>query len=166
MLPEFAETVKDLLAALPPEKWGNIKVGTDTNEVALELGLDPEQLIQATKRTIFIMPIVLGYALKDSGQRGKKILQVITKPLISSALVIPFTTFKSGDVGNWEEISDVLILREKLEFNIMGLVISSVKFSGSYTVEEIEPEPPQEIELNGRKFLGITDYTYEVVSCV
>ena len=165
MLTELVESMQTKLLALPPEKWGVLKVGTDTDEIPIEIGLDPDQISKATKRVIFLMPIVRQYNLRDSQQRGRTVKQVISTLVVSSAMVIPFSTMKIGDVGEWDEIQNIMNLRERLESNIMTTDFKITEFNYGYSLADVEAEPPQEIELNQRNFLAVTDYTFEIVSC-
>ena len=162
-----AENIKDKLLLLPPGKWGSIKPGINNEEIPIELGLDPDLIVQAKKRIVFIMPITLGYSIQDSiAGRGRVKRSVVSTILISSAIVIPFQSFQIGDVCNWDEVRAIFKLRQCLENNIMALDLKDVNFNIEYSFLDCEPEPPQEVELNQRNFLAITDYTLQTVKCV
>lgn len=168
LLANCCENIRTQLLALPPEKWGSIKPGTQSEEqIPIELGLDPDLIIKHTKRVIFIMPIVLGYSIQDSAAgRGRIKRSVLSTILVSSAILIPFRTFTIGDVCNWDEVRAVIKLRERLENNIMALDLKDANFNIEYSLLECEPEPAQEIELNQRNYLAVTDFTFQLNKCV
>ena len=168
ILTNCTENIKDMLLLLPPEKWGSIIPGTETEEqIPIELGLDPDLIIKATKRVIFIMPIVLNYQIQDSASgRGRIKRSVLSTALISTAIVIPFRTFMLGDVCDWDEVRAVIALRQSLENNIMALDLKDANFNIEYSLLDCEPEPAQEIELNQRNYLAVTDFTFQLNKCV
>ena len=167
MLAELAESIQLTLLNLPPEKWGTLKVANDNpDKIPIELCLDPDQIIHASKRVIFILPILLKPILKDSGARTRGRKQVLYELLIASVLIVPFSTFRKGDVAEWDEVKDVLNLRESLEANIMGTDFKNSTFNLGYSLLDCEPSEPVEIELNSRNFVANTDYTFEIAKCV
>lgn len=166
LLAELCESIQLTLLGLSPENWGTLKVGSDPDQIPIELCLDPDQIVNSTKRTIFILPVLLRPIVKDSGGRGRGKKQVLYELLVASVLVIPFSTFRKGDVAEWDEVKTVLNLREELESHIMGTDFKNSTFNVGYTLLNCEPEEAVEIELNSRNFVANTDYTFEITRCV
>jgi hypothetical protein len=163
MLAELAETIKDYLISLAPEKWGTIKPNTvigNTIDFPIVNTLDPDEIIKCKTRKIFIMPVVPKYDVEQStGQRSGQPIFHLTKKLVVSAIVVtPFTEIAEGDVSSWAEIKKVLELREKVEMNI-------IKRNFGYTLMNVEPEEPVDIKLNERIFLCVTDFEFQTIQC-
>jgi hypothetical protein len=158
MLVDLAEAIKNHLVALPPEKWGDIKPGP---KFPIKNTLDPDEVIKCRTKKIFIMPLRPQYDI--SGSKGGRALQPISTIkqdyIISSVIVTPFESVAEGDVSSWDEIKDVLKLREHLEKNIIRGVFPK------YVLTSVETEEPVDIKLNERIFLCVTDYIYESNSC-
>ena len=168
ILTNICENVKTMLLSLPPEKWGTIVPGNDIEgKIDIQLGLDPDEIVKATKRTLFIMPVILNYMIQDSASsRGRTKTSVLTTALISTAIVIPFKSFMRGDVCNWDEVRSIIKFRERLETNIMANDLKDANFGYEYSFKDCEPEAPVEIELNQRNYVAVTDYTFELNKCV
>jgi hypothetical protein len=163
MLAELAESIKNYLIGLPPERWGLIKPNTvvgNTVDFPIVNTLDPDEIIKCKTRKIFIMPVVPKYDMSVmTGQRSGAPIKHYTKQLVISAIVVtPFTEIAEGDVSSWDEIKKILNLREDVENNI-------IKNWFGYKLTNVETEEPVDIKLNERVFLCVTDFQYETTNC-
>jgi len=161
MLAELAETIVTKLQALAPEKWGTLKGNTD---IPFKLALDPDTVVKADTRCVYIIPVINNILLQESPQRGQTIQNLKRQPTINMSLIIPFKTFQIEDVADWTEIKKVLEFREYLEDNIIGFDLK-VGFTNKFTLIDVIPEPPLEVELNQRNFLATTEFVYDTSSC-
>ncbi len=155
MLAELAESIQTYLNGLPPEKWGQYVVPTF---VSAELCLDPENLVRAKERKLYVMPFTTNYSMDQSTGRQRRV-SIGVQLNISVALLIPFSEFSRNDVTSWDEVKKILELREKIDLNIIRNTWAD------YLITEVDPQPPVEIELNQRNFLSVTDFVFSTQSC-
>ena len=155
MLAELAELIATTLNASDPGKWGTYKV---PGYVSAENCLDPEVVRQSSTKRLLVMPLFTDLNMDGTLRRGR--MQSIQPVLnLSLTLLIPFEEFSTKDVTHWNEVKNVLDLRERLDLFIMRTVW------GEYNLNSVNPMPPVEIELNQRNFLSSTEFTFSTQIC-
>jgi len=162
-LVSLTNTVIDRLNSMPSEAWSYYQVSPDPlNSLAFvkaEFALDPDVILSVEKSArLFIIPLFNGYEISESGGRDKK-RQIETNPTFSMNLLVPFRQFSEADVSSQEEIQRVLNLREEIELAIIR------GNYGKYKIKDVSPEPPLEIELNEKLFLGTTEFQFSHGVC-
>lgn len=139
-----------------PSYWGTIKVPADIKVAAK---LDPDEIYECKERSIYIQPVVSMFNLNDSNKRGSRVQALAVDDIFTVNILIPFKTFGSKDVAGWDEVKDVLDLREKLE----TLVLKNIP--AGYALQEFNQEPPIEINLKERTFLTSTEVILRRQKC-
>jgi len=155
VLGELAQDIVDYLNSLADSTW------TTTYKLPAKLALDPSVLWSEKTKNLWVLPVVTSYAT-DAGEvnrRGQKINQIAASVVIDVVISMPFTSFNILDVASPAEVKKVLLLRETVDLLIMR------NTWGDWTLEPVESEPPQEIELNERWFLSVTEYTFNKFIC-
>lgn len=119
--------------------------------------LDPSGLFEEPNSGLFICPVTNQYNVGNSGRR-ERIKTVSKNPVIACILSLPFTTTTPGDAAGWDEVSEVLEFRERVE----GFLVTH---QWSSLIETVEAEPPLELTLGARWFMGICEFTFETMGC-
>jgi hypothetical protein len=157
MLAELVEEITLALNTSSSTVWGTLKV---PDYVTAEECLDPEYLIQAKTKKLFVMPLYTGFS-SDTTLKRNKVQSVGSSLIVSVSLLIPFQEFSTKDVTNWAETKKILELREKIDLFVIKKFQSNLGFQFS----SADPQPPVEIELNQRNFLSSTEFTFEGQVC-
>lgn len=155
MLGSIVETIVNHLNTRPSGDWGAYKI---PDYVTAEASIDPDSWRKNTEKKLYILPILNEYSL-ENGSRRTKPRMVSIMPNIGVSLLIPFDTFNVNDVAQWDEVEKVLELRLKIDLCIARLEIPKLE------LQEIQAEPPVEIQLNQRTFLSSTTFIYSIGSC-
>lgn len=120
--------------------------------------IDPAGLFEDSGQTgLFICPVTNQYNV-DNSNRRERIKSLSKTPIIACILSVPYKTTTPGDVAEWAEVAEVLNFREAVE-----IFIATQKWSA--TIQTIEAEPPLEINLGIRRFMGICEFTFEAMGC-
>jgi hypothetical protein len=159
-LAALAEQIKQVIEEAPPATWSGYIPGPSYipgQQMQLKLALDPSEELKDEVGRIMVVPVVANYN-RDESQGRMRVRKLSKNPTVAITLSIPFAEVDSGglDVSSWEEISKVLNLREEID-EYIGLNVDHIL--------SIEAEPPQELQLDKRWFLSITEVTFESFAC-
>lgn len=155
MLAELTESIVTFLNTQSSSVWGELII---PNHLLAEPCLDPNQLLSAQERKLFVMPLITSFSPENMSGRDRR-RSVTANLQISVALLIPFQEFSRKDVTDWDEVKRVLELRELIDLNIITADWRP------YLLSDIDPQPPVEIELNQRNFLSVTDFSFQKQTC-
>lgn len=153
-LTRLAELIEEAINTSLPESWGGgVVVPVDMPVFA---GFDPFfNSSETTDPGIYIIPGYVEYDLSSS-RKGVGVRSIMR---MSVTICKPFEApldlqESSGDVTVGSEWSLLSNLREDLERFLIHCSIPGVK------LEEIEPEPPDELALDNRLYLAPTALGY------
>jgi hypothetical protein len=138
-----------------PENWGNIIIPTDLQAV---LVLDPDVLYQTRDRRLFVMPVQ--HMPMDFSGRNSTRSQFLMNYVFSIGLLLPLDSFQNEDVSEAGDISAALELWERIDMFVIRNIPEP------YTLKEVVPEPPVEVEMNQKNFLVLTEFTVEAEKCI
>ena len=155
-LAELAEDVRDYLNTLSLTLTSSSDLVQDKFFEA-ECALDPTKAFENQVHSLFVVPVVVEYNRESSGSR-ERIKQLSYSPIISVVLSIPFQSFAASDVGEWEEITQVLNLREQIDKAV-------ATHDWGIPIDTIRAEPAQEVTINQKWFLSITEFVFKGSSC-
>lgn len=153
-LAALADLILTTIQSAPEATWSDIVPGTD---VLLKKALDPSTELSGSDGKILVVPVVAEYDLEASNKRGD-IKQLCKKPRVAVVLSYPFdTTDSTGlDVSSWAEVTKILNLREEIDEYVLNQIDS---------IELADTEPPQELLLDKRWFLSMTEFYFERLVC-
>jgi hypothetical protein len=155
-LVELAEDIRDYLNTLVPTLTSSSDLVQDKVFQA-ECALDPSKAFENSTHSLYVVPVVVEYNREASGSR-ERIKMLSSSPVISVVLSLPFQSFVASDVASWEEVSQVLNLREVIDKAI-------ATHDWGIPIDTIRAEPAQEVTLNQKWFLSITEFVFKGVSC-
>lgn len=158
-LAALAEQIENFINAIPnnDSHWSSGGFNISTFGIA-RVALDPMTIFEDSKPRLWIMPVVMDYSIAKGNKRGRTIHSILRSPLISIIISAPFCSFQKEDVAQWTEVKRILNFREDID----GFIIRD---PWDYALEEVTAEPPQEIEMNQRWFLSITEFRFEETRC-
>ncbi len=125
-----------------------------------DIAFDPSTLFSDSKSGLWVIPVYMQYSLEKGNKRGVNVLSVMKMPVISIAISLPFTSYKENDVAKWDEIRQILDMRETIDTRI-----AVHPWSIPLTQNGINSEAPVEVHLDQRWFLSITEFTFEGLAC-
>lgn len=155
-LTELAEDIRDYINTLVPTLTSSSDLVQDKIFEA-ECALDPSKAFENQVHSLYVVPVVVEYNRESSGSR-ERIKMLSESPVISVVLSMPFQSFKESDVGEWEEIKQILNLRQTIDRAI-------ATHDWGIPIDTIRAEPAQEVTLNQKWFLSITEFVFKGVSC-
>jgi len=119
--------------------------------------LDPLAEMEDGVEGIFVVPIVNDYNLDTSNKRGN-VKQLTSSPRIAVVVARPFAARDSSglDVSSWEEVENVLNLRERLDLTVIR---------GVTDLMSVEADAPTETMFDKRWFMSITEFYFDAISC-
>lgn len=148
LLSQLAKDIEQALTNSSPGDWSGLKVPAD---VQVKFALDPftdSGELDNLGPTIFVIP---GYVQYQQADRRRNSSQPISKlKFVTVALCVRIRSNSSTpvyDVTTESEAIRLVNLKEELDDFIIGLNLTGAK------LEEIETEPPDEIELKDSYFL-------------
>jgi hypothetical protein len=148
-------TIVTSLNSSTPGDWGAIKVPDDLMAV---LVLDPDVLYETRERRLFVMPVQ--HMPMEFAGRSSTRSQFEMNYIFSIGLLLPLDTFKNEDVTANGDIAAALELWEKIDTFIIKNIPEP------YTLKDVVPEPPVEVEMNQKNFLVLTEFTVTANRCV
>jgi hypothetical protein len=80
--------------------------------------------------------------------------------VFSIGLLLPLDSFQNEDVSEAGDISAALELWERIDMFVIRNIPEP------YTLKEVVPEPPVEVEMNQKNFLVLTEFTVEAEKCI
>jgi len=155
-LVEISEAIKTYLNTLNLTLTSSSDLVQDKVFIA-ECALDPTKAFENLSNSLYVVPVTVEYNKEASGAR-ERIKMLSKSPIVSIVLSIPFQSFAEGDVGSWEEISQILNLREQIDTAV-------ATHTWDIQIDSIRAEPAQEVTLNQKWFLSITEFVFKGVSC-
>lgn len=159
-LTDMAEAIATSLNSAPAGTWSNHTVGSDSSDyVEAKTVLDPVHMFEKEQKGLYIVPVVAQYSRQASLGR-QKIISLAKQPFIAICLStrVQEPDFTGLDIASWEEVKKVLDLREEVDEYIL-------KQDWGITIGEITTEPPQEIPLQRRWILSVTEIEFEGFRC-
>jgi hypothetical protein len=153
LLTELAEAVTQFLNDRRAD-WAPETVTAKTE-------LDPDKML-INALGVYITPLATNYSFDGAQGRGRLVTSLYTPrlALIVSRVFTELRTMDSDGVTNWSEAKIMLDTREKAELVILEFQ------SPNLTLLSVDPEPPEELELDHRNFVAMTQFTWQGVRCV
>lgn len=161
LLTELAETVTTLLNS-SQESW------TEDSGVVVRTTLDWVTCLSKTSLQVLIVPEMVQYNISAStsirGTRRGRYHQVETTKFVSLMVGRSFLSLPTNDdVTPWAESKELLNIRERIT---QYLLSNPITFGGKvYGLGDVEEIPVDEIELDNRNFIAVTQLGYEVGQC-
>lgn len=161
LLTELAETVTSLLNS-SQERW------TAVEGVTVRTTLDWVTCLSKTSLQVLIVPEMVQYNLDGSlplrGSRRGTYNQVEATKFISLMVGKSFETLPTNDdVTPWAESKELLNIRERIT---QYLLTNPITFGGKvYGIGDVEEIPVDELELDNRNFIAVTQFGYSVGQC-
>lgn len=157
-LSAIVDLIVTTLNTSPPEKWTGLKVGSDVMAVP---AIDPIDSFSSTKLQLYILPEMVQYDLDESARREN--VKILAKAKYVSIVTVKklVTEETTGDITTWAEGKQILDLKEEVDDFLVRYNWSS----SGLKVVDIESGPPDEVQLEGRRFLSLTQIGFEVIEC-
>lgn len=135
-----------------PEIWTELSV----TAVAT---LDWSGCLTKTQLQVLIVPEMVQYNLEQSARR-RTIITTNSVKFVSVMVGKGFESLPTGDdVAPWADCKAMLDIRERITQFLISLPISGV------ALIDIEEIPVDELELNHRNFVAVTQFGYEDLQC-
>lgn len=147
----------DTLEAAPVDTWSAYIPKSTSGDLKLQYCLDASAHLEELEPSVLIMPISSTYSMEGSGRRDN-IKQLNKKPRVSVVITWPFVSKDSTglDLSTWAEIVKIINLREEIDEYLAKEIPN---------IDDIETDPPQELLMDKRVFLSITDFYLDTVIC-
>lgn len=153
-LTTLANNIYNTLNSAPEGTWSDLVPGTD---LVLKRALDPSTELQGASGKLLVIPVVAEYDLASSNKRGT-LQQLVKKPRVAVVISYPFDTVDNTgfDVSSWDEVTKILNLREEVDEYLLSTLDD---------IETADTEPAQELLLDKRWYLSMTEFYFENVVC-
>ena len=145
-----------------PGRW------TTITGVVAKPTLDWVTCLDRTSLQVLIVPEMVQYSLEQSqtlrGSKAGQTHQVETIKFITLMVGKSFTELPTDDdVTVWEEAKSLLDIRERVT---QFIIANPISISGrTIKLADIEEIPVDELELDNRNFVAVTQFGYEVGQC-
>src|SRR5690606_2650730 len=153
LLTEIAEAVRDTLNS-PPGKWA-------TGNTGAKVTLDWAGCLSKTDLQVLIVPEMVQYDLENSSGR-RKFIGVNTIKFISVMVGRGFNSLPTSDsICPWPEAKELMDVRER----VTQFLIANSALTGEVKLVDLEETPVDELALDHRNFVAMTQLGYEVIQC-
>ena len=152
LLTEIAEWIVTQLNS-SPEKW------TEDSGVVARNTIDWATCLRDSNIQVLVVPEMVQYNMEASTGRTRKIT-VNTLKMVSVMIGKGFTSLPTNDdVAPWAECKELLNVRER----VTQFLIDA--HDPRFTLVDIEEIPVDELELNHRNFIAVSQFGYELLQC-
>lgn len=161
LLTELAETITTKLNS-SQEKW------TSETGVTARTTLDWVTCLSKTSIQVLVVPEMVQYTLDSSlplrGSKRGTFNQVEALKFVSLMVGKSFESLPTDDdVTPWAESKELLNIRERVT---QYLLANPIVFGGkTYGIADVEEIPVDELELDNRNFIAVTQFGYSVGQC-
>jgi hypothetical protein len=161
-LSELAVAIRNAIRDSEDSSWGGYNstgyvVGTEVGEIPVRFSLDPLTDSGIDSPAIYVIPGFCEYSLSNKRASYQPVMAL---KFITIAVAVKITTDDNTvyDVTSEPEAIKLLDLKEDLDNFILGLAIPGA------SLEEIEVEPPNEVQLKDSYYLAISLCGYRTCS--
>lgn len=132
-------------------------LGSYESKLVIRKALDPTEMFEQQQSGLWVITMTTERQMQNSNKRGS-IKQLYKAQIIAVALSINYETFTSGDVATWDEVEDILDMRERIDDHLCETNLGM-------DILEVNSTPPLEVMLKQRWFLSMTEYSLGETTC-
>lgn len=163
----LSQYLLNTLVSSPPETWTQFQIPRDLTPKII---LDPSVLGNQNVKELFIIPQAFYHQLEESNRRGYTISSMVTSYVIAVGLFVPLRTVRDDFPFHEDDSTNDSAASLTEEFACLNLWEEFTDYimkncPEKYTLMDVEPESPVEIELGFRNFLVLTNFTFKKTKC-